>query len=84
MPPNSLLLEEIIHIDDRMLSPCGYFGALAGSFGMHHYLYTHVQGLSATKFLQGGRKLYDDVLLHKVKEKDVVEFAVSTRTTWQR
>jgi hypothetical protein len=39
MKPNSLLVEITGVYDGRMLPFCGYYGAFASMFGVHHYVY---------------------------------------------
>lgn len=39
MPPGGVVVEIVGVFDGRMLPVCGYHGALAALFGLHHYIY---------------------------------------------
>lgn len=38
-PPGGILVEITGQFDGRMMPLCGYHGALAAIFGVHHYIY---------------------------------------------
>lgn len=41
MPAGSMLVETVGHMDNRMFPFCGYYSALSGSLGIHHYIYAY-------------------------------------------
>ncbi|RYH30438.1 glycosyltransferase family 61 protein [archaeon] len=47
MRPGGLLIETVSNIDDRHLPKCGYYNALSGGLGIHHYIYAYRNPVNA-------------------------------------
>jgi hypothetical protein len=68
MKVGGLLVETVGNMDDRMFPLCGYYSAMAGGVGLHHYAYAYldserdrVLGANFTAMAEEARWLYDKV-----------------------